>query len=146
MSWQTRLGSWWIRRRIKQKPAGEAALVEFTRRRFKPPGWVVGLHSLAARIEPMTGPVKGEWVLPANSDQRSIVYYLHGGGYISGSAKTNRPLTVSLARRLGRRVFALDYRLAPEHRFAAALEDAVAGYRWLVSSGIEPSRISDRKS
>jgi acetyl esterase/lipase len=127
---------------MKQKPAGEAARVEFTRRLFKPPGWVVGLHSLGARIERMSEPVKGEWILPPNSNEKSIVYYLHGGGYISGSAKANRPITVPLARRLKRRVFALDYRLAPEHRFPAALEDAVAGYRWLISSGFEPTRIS----
>ncbi len=127
---------------MKQKPAGEAALVEFTRRLFKPPGWVVGLHSLCARIERVAGPVTGEWILPPHSGERSIVYYLHGGGYISGSANANRPITVPLARRLKRRVFALDYRLAPEHRFPAALEDAIAGYCWLASSGIEPLRIS----
>ena len=131
-----------MRVRMKQKPSGEAALVEFTRRLFRPPGWVVGLHSLGARIERVTGPVKGEWILPSHSDEHSIVYYLHGGGYISGAAKTNRPITIPLARRLKRRVFALDYRLAPEHRFPAALEDAVAGYRWLVSSGIDSNRIS----
>lgn len=127
---------------MKQKPAGEAALVEFTRRLFKPPGWWVALHSLGAKIERATGPVKGEWILPPQSDGRAIVYYLHGGGYISGSAKTNRPITIPLARLLKRRVFALDYRLAPEHRCPAALEDAVAGYRWLVASGIEPAQIS----
>lgn len=127
---------------MKQKPAGEAALVEFTRRLFKPPGWWVALHSLGARVERVTGPVKGEWIQPSGAHERSIVYYLHGGGYISGSAKTNRPITIPLARRLKRRLFALDYRLAPEHRFPAALEDALAGYRWLVTSGIEPARIS----
>ena len=142
MSWQSRVGCWWVRRRVKRKPAGEAALVEFTRRRFKPPLWWVGLHSLGVRIDRATGPVKGEWILPPHSEEKSIVYYLHGGGYISGSAKTNRPITVPLARRLKRRVFALDYRLAPEHRFPAAPEDAIAGYRWLLSSGMEPRNIS----
>jgi acetyl esterase/lipase len=142
MSFQSRLGCWWIRLTMKRKPAGEAALVDFTRRRFRPPNWIVALHSLGVKIRRVDAPVKGEWILPATADDRSVVYYLHGGGYISGSAKTNRPITVPLARRSNRRVFALDYRLAPEHRFPAAVEDAVAGYRWLVASGIDPRFIS----
>lgn len=124
---------------MKRKPADEAGLVEFTRRVFTPPSWLIGLHSRGVKIERADQSVKGEWLLPPDvSEDKSVIYYLHGGGYVSGSAKTNRPITVPLARRLNRRVFALDYRLAPEHRFPAALEDAVAGYRWLVSLGINP--------
>jgi monoterpene epsilon-lactone hydrolase len=143
MSFQSRLGCWWVRIRTKRKPAGERALVEFTRRVFRPPAWLVGLHSLGVKIEPADQSVKGEWILPPDaSENKSLIYYLHGGGYISGSAKTNRPITVPLARRLKKRIFALDYRLAPEHRFPAALDDALAGYRWLISLGIDPHLIS----
>jgi monoterpene epsilon-lactone hydrolase len=128
---------------MKRKPPGEAALVDFTRRRFSPPAWIIWLHSLGIKIERTDGPVKGEWIIPPGASKNDpIVYYLHGGGYISGSAKTNRPITVPLARRLKRRVFALDYRLAPEHRFPAAVDDAVAAYRWLVSTGIDAQFIS----
>lgn len=128
---------------MKRKPAGERELIEFTRRLFKPPAWLVGLHSLGVKIERVDQSVKGEWILPPDvSEKKSVIYYLHGGGYISGSAKTNRPITAPLTRRLKRRVFALDYRLAPEHRFPAAVEDALAGYRWLVSLGIDPQRMS----
>src|SRR4051812_20423033 len=142
MSFQSRLGCWYIRLTMKRKPAGEAALVDFTRRRFEPPGWIVALHSLGMNIRSASGPVKGEWVLPeAASANKSVVYYLHGGGYIAGSARTNRPVTVPLARLLKRRVFSLDYRLAPEHHFPAGLDDAVAGYRWLISTGINPGNI-----
>ena len=124
---------------MKRKPADEAGLVEFTRRVFTPPSWLIGLHSRGVKIEQADQSVKGEWLLPPDaSEDKSVIYFLHGGGYVSGSAKTNRPITVPLARRLKRRVFALDYRLAPEHRFPAALEDALAGYRWLVSLGIDP--------
>jgi monoterpene epsilon-lactone hydrolase len=143
MSFQNRLGCWWIRLTMKRKPSGEAALVDFTRRVFRPPNWLIKLHSRGVRIEPITGPVKGEWIIPPGaSKNRSVLYYLHGGGYISGSGKTNRPVTVPVALRLNRRVFALDYRLAPEHRFPAPVEDAVAGYHWLVSSGIDSRFIS----
>jgi acetyl esterase/lipase len=143
MSFQGRLGCWWVRFWTKEKPAGEEALVDFTRRRFRPPAWLVRLHSLGVKIEETTGPVKGEWILPDGASEKGgIVYYIHGGGYISGSAKTNRPITVPLARRVQRRVFSLDYRLAPEDRFPAAIEDVLAGYRWLVSSGLEPGSIA----
>lgn len=128
---------------MKKKPTGEDALVEFTRRLFQPPDWIVKLHSRGLEIQPTSHPVKGEWVIPPGASENGpVLYYLHGGGYISGSAKTNRPIVVPLARRLKRRVFALDYRLAPEHRFQAAVEDAVVGYRWLLSTGIEARQLS----
>jgi monoterpene epsilon-lactone hydrolase len=143
MSFQSRLGCWFVRARMKKKPRGERALVDFTRRVFEPPAWHVKLHSRAVNIEPTTGSVKGEWISPPGiTGKNSVLYYLHGGGYISGSAKTNRPITVPLARRLQRRVFSLDYRLAPEHRFPAAVEDAVDGYRWLLSAGVDPRQLS----
>jgi acetyl esterase/lipase len=143
MSFQSRLGCWYIRLTMKRKPSGEAALVDFTRRRFEPPDWIVALHSLGMNIRRVEEPVKGEWIVPEGaSENESVVYYLHGGGYISGSAKTNRPVTIPLARRLKRRVYSLDYRLAPEHHFPAGLDDAVSGYRWLLSTGINPGNIS----
>lgn len=143
MSFQSRLGCKWVRFYVKRKPPGEAALVEFTRRRFSTPGWLVWLHSLGAKIEQVETPVKGEWITPRDGSRSDIVvYYLHGGGYISGSAKSCRPITVTLARRLKTRIFGLDYRLAPENRFPAGLDDVVAGYRWLLSNGIDPSSIA----
>lgn len=143
MSFQSQFACWWMRVRMKRKPAGEPALVEFTRRLFRPPDWVVGLHSFGERIERVDQSVKGEWILPRDvSDEQRILFYLHGGGYVAGSARTNRPITIPLARRLKRRVFALDYRLAPEDHFPAAVEDALAGYRWLASLGIDPNRMS----
>jgi len=143
MSLQSRIGSWWVRLYVKRKPPGEAALVDFTRRRFSTPGWLVWMHSLGVKIEHVETPVKGEWVSPRDGPKNGrVVYYLHGGGYISGSAKSCRPITATLARQLRARVFGLDYRLAPEHRFPAGLDDAVAGYRWLLSNGIDPRSIA----
>jgi acetyl esterase/lipase len=143
MSLPSRLGCRWVRLYVKRKPPGEAALVEFSRRRFRTPDWLVWLHSLGAKIERIDSPVKGEWISPGRGGKsEGVVYYLHGGGYISGSAKSCRPITVTLARHSGMRVFGLDYRLAPEHRFPAGLDDAIAGYRWLLSSGIDSQSIA----
>jgi monoterpene epsilon-lactone hydrolase len=143
MSFQSRLGRRWVRFYVKRKPPGEAALVEFTRRRFRTPGWLVWLHSLGMKIERVESPVKGEWVSPPDGPtSERVVYYLHGGGYISGSAKSCRPITATLARLLGARVFGLDYPLAPEHHFSAGLDDATAGYRWLLSCGIDSRSVA----
>jgi len=86
------------------------------------------------------GSVKGEW-LQLTGDPQQIIYYLHGGGYVACSPETHRAFTSALSRAANARVFALDYRLAPEHRFPAAVEDAVAGYRWLLDQGADPREI-----
>lgn len=64
---------------------------------------------------------------------RVLVLYLHGGGYFYGSPRTHRQALIGLAKAFDAPVWALDYRLAPEHPFPAAVDDAVAGYRWLAS-------------
>ena len=63
-----------------------------------------------------------------------IVMYLHGGGYFFGSPKTHRQVVIGLARSLAAPVHALTYRLAPEHPFPAATEDALAAYAWLIAT------------
>ena len=70
-----------------------------------------------------------------HADQRDdlLILYLHGGGYIFGSPQTHRQLTIAMAANGRAPVFALDYRLAPEHPLPAALDDAVAAYYWLAS-------------
>jgi len=85
------------------------------------------------------GGVAGEWVAARGSAPTPLtVLYLHGGGYLSGSPATHRAITGHLAARCGARVFAADYRLAPEHPFPAALDDAVAAYRGLLAAGVAP--------
>ena len=82
-----------------------------------------------------------EWWRPEAPSNR-VIYYLHGGGYILGSLTGYRHLAAELARASGASVLLLDYRLAPEHVFPAALDDAVAGYRELLGQGIAPERVA----
>jgi acetyl esterase/lipase len=70
------------------------------------------------------------------------VVYLHGGGYATGSAETFRSLSTHLARATRSRVLAVDYRLAPEHPYPAALEDAIASYRFVRSAGFAPDQVA----
>lgn len=85
--------------------------------------------------------LRGEWLRPDKPRRGRALLYLHGGGYICGAPRTHRAITARLARRLGVAVFALDYRLAPEHPYPAALEDALRAWRWLLAEGYRPDRI-----
>lgn len=84
------------------------------------------------------GQLHGEWLESGASS--GTVLYLHGGGFTSGSPEMVRFITSGLARR-GLRVFALDYRLAPEHRYPAALDDAVSAYMALIEDGTPAQQI-----
>lgn len=71
-----------------------------------------------------------------------VILYCHGGGYQMGSLLSHGPLMADLAAASGARVLGFDYRLAPENRYPAALDDAVAVYRWLLDQGVDPSRLA----
>ena len=91
------------------------------------------------RSEPGTcGGIPGEWVHARRGTQPALtILYLHGGGYCLGSPATHRALTGHLAEDCDARIFAADYRLAPEHPFPAAVDDAVAAYRGLLADGVQ---------
>ncbi len=78
------------------------------------------------------GDVPVEWVVSKNSDHKRVIYYIHGGGFVTGSPAARRSFTSYLADKMGYDVAAIDYKLAPEHPFPQGLEDCVAGYRALL--------------
>jgi monoterpene epsilon-lactone hydrolase len=86
--------------------------------------------------------VRAEWTSTPDADPSSAILYLHGGGYVIGSLDSHRHLAAEVGRAAGVRTLAVDYRLAPEHPFPAPVEDTVAAYRYLLSSGIKPTRIA----
>jgi acetyl esterase/lipase len=95
------------------------------------------------KSEPVTaGGVKAEWISAPGADSGRAVLYLHGGGYVLGSIKTHRDLMGRISRAAKARVLGVDYRLAPEHPFPAAVDDAVAAYRWMLQQDLNPSRIA----
>ena len=87
------------------------------------------------------GGVTAEWIYGPDANEDRVLVYLHGGGYIIGSMRTHRVPLSLLSKASGARVLGLDYRLAPEHPFPAALEDSLAAYRWLLSNGIKHTNI-----
>lgn len=80
-------------------------------------------------------------VRPAREYDGRTVLYLHGGGYVTGSIDASLMLCVPMARTLGMKILLPEYRLAPEHPFPAALEDALKAYRWLLSQGYSAADI-----
>lgn len=93
----------------------------------------VGCRHLHAPLRP------AEWLSPPGAGD-GVVMYLHGGGYVIGSPRSHRHLVAAIALAAGTRALVPEYRLAPKHPFPAALEDAIAAYRWLVDDAGVPSR------
>ena len=124
-----------LRLGVKPRLAPRAPIAEQRRHldRFAP------LNRLPSgvRVEAATiGGVPGEWLHPPHPPVKSgCVLYLHGGAFCVGSPRTHRALTARLARDAGLPVFAADYRLAPEHPYPAALDDALAAFRALAAEG-----------
>jgi len=87
------------------------------------------------------GSVPAEWITPDNPADGDALLYLHGGGYVFGGLDSHRDIACRLAQAAGVRVLLLDYRLAPENRFPAAVEDATAAYRWLLAGGQAADRL-----
>jgi phosphinothricin tripeptide acetyl hydrolase len=88
------------------------------------------------------GGVPAEWSSADVADSGRVVIYFHGGAYVMGSIASHRILVAHIARRTGARVLNVDYRLGPEHPFPAAVDDAVAAYRFVLESGVPASKIA----
>ena len=87
------------------------------------------------------GPFQGAWIMPKDERRQGVVLYLHGGGYTCGNLDYAKGFAATLADECGVRVFCAAYRLAPEERFPAALDDAVISYQYLLSKGYPAKQI-----
>lgn len=144
MSIQSFFANLYLRRQFKGKPQPTLdvpharASVQAMARRYPPPPREIRhtrVPSDAAR-----GLCAAEWLAVAQP-QRTVLY-LHGGGYFFCNLDTHRPVCSYLARVAQARVLSVDYRLAPEHPFPAAVDDALAWYRALLDEGVDPRRLT----
>jgi epsilon-lactone hydrolase len=85
--------------------------------------------------------VRSEWTSSPDADPSRVVLYFHGGGYVIGSLDSHRHMVAEIGRAARARTLAIDYRLAPEHPFPAAVDDAIDAYRFLLSRGVQPGGI-----
>jgi epsilon-lactone hydrolase len=109
-----------------------------------------GWENFAAPFEPapditfepvLDSAVRAEWGSAPGADGNRVMLFLHGGGYNIGSIQSYRGFVGKLSRAMQARVLSVDYRLAPEHPFPAAVDDCYAAYRWLLARDIAPNRI-----
>lgn len=133
---QAHLAVWIIKWRIKRRLKGER---DFRRAReiLRPDAYTVP-KSVRVTTAPLGG-IPGEWVEGPQPGEIALLY-LHGGGYFGCSAASHRPITCAFALE-NLRVYAPEYRLAPENPFPAALEDAKAAYHGLLALGLPAERI-----
>ncbi len=93
-------------------------------------------------VSPATiGNLLAEWILPAQAAKDRVIFFLHGGGYVSGSCSDHRRLLAKFVQGSNVGALLFEYRLAPENPYPAAIEDSVAAYRWLLAQGVASSDI-----
>lgn len=127
-------------RRMREPVEMRRAFETNAARYFRPPE---GANFVGARIRrPGGSAIEALWCSRGRPDRRRVILYLHGGAYLAGSAATHRHLGAALAGAAGVRLLLPEYRLAPEHRFPAALDDAAEAYAHLLDTGYEARRIA----
>jgi len=104
-------------------------------------GLLARREHFAASAPFAVGEASARWVQPAGGASGAVVLYLHGGGFIAESPAIHDPFLAALCREAGGRGLTVDYRLAPEHPFPAALEDCFAAWEFLLAMGVDPGRI-----
>jgi monoterpene epsilon-lactone hydrolase len=142
VSAQARMLRAFLRHVVKQRINGEPDLI-----RLRASGDAIAVFApdtprgvLRRRIA--IGGLSAEEHLPRRGTGGAVILYLHGGGFVMGSARTHRGISGRLARGVGARVVTLNYRLAPEHPYPCALDDSLSAYRALLSEGTPPGRIA----
>lgn len=98
-------------------------------------------HEAVAITETSLGGVRGLHFKPEAAKPGRALLYFHGGGYVIGSPGTHKGLTSHIAEAMGAEAWSMDYRMAPEAPFPAAIEDGVAAYRALLESGVSPDSV-----
>ena len=111
--------------------------------------WLIQRSLAHARLEPAVmrqsvsaNGVSCHWLIPQNSPTDRVLLYLHGGGFVFGLSPQHLQMGAWLAQRMRTRVLMVDYRLAPEYPFPAALDDCAAAYHWLLQQGIPAQNIA----
>jgi len=142
LSWQVRLLELYFRiQHTFSNPAGqtdvrkERAYLEGLGSMFKLPKGIQVVKELA-------NGVAAEWLIPPAVSPGRVVLYLHGGAYVAGSINSHRSIAANIAIAAKARAFIIDYRMAPEHPHPAAVEDAVAVYKWLLSNKVDSKHLA----
>jgi monoterpene epsilon-lactone hydrolase len=99
------------------------------------------MKSKVDRQDARVGGIDGEWFVPKGKTPQRVVLYIHGGGFVTGSSRTHAEMLMRLAIAADARIYAPNYRLAPEHRYPAQIDDCRAVYQALLADGIRPESL-----
>jgi acetyl esterase/lipase len=127
---------------LRSRPAPENPEVGEARAHFKKMADFLGGAPDAKCEKVDAGGVPAEWVAAPGHDPERAILYLHGGGYAIGSIDTHRRLAYDISAASGARILVIDYRLAPEFPFPAAIDDAAKAWRWLRQQGFAANRLA----
>ncbi len=126
---------------LKAQPTPEDVSVEALRQGYEAMG-AMDPTPADVKVKPVdANGVSAEWITSPGTSDFATILWLHGGGYTIGSLNTHRTMVSRISRASKARALLIDYRLAPEHPFPAAFEDATTAYRWLISDGVDPKRL-----
>jgi len=134
----SRLFYYLVKRQLRKMAASRGSLEQLRAARDKASARMFKVPADVTVSPAQLGRLPGEWLRPQGASAAGVVLYLHGGAYITGSCHTHRGLAGHLARAAASDCFLLDYRLAPEHPFPAAVDDALAAY--LALQAAQPAR------
>jgi acetyl esterase/lipase len=142
VSWQSRFIDKALRALINKRPAPGDSVEKMRAQYARVAKWLSRLD-IEVEIKPVkAGRTRAEWIIPEEVQDHRVILYLHGGGYVAGSPETHRNIVARLCEASAARGLLVDYRLAPEHKFPAAVEDALDAYQWLLGQGIDPKGIA----
>lgn len=127
---------------LRSRPSPATPDVKDSRERFEKMGAFLGGAPDAKCEKVDAGGVPSEWVAAPGVNDGRAVLYLHGGGYAIGSINTHRRLAYDISASSGARVLLIDYRLAPEHPFPAAVDDATKAWQWLKQQGFADGKLA----
>lgn len=139
---RARIFNRFLRRMVRESGLTGVQGLETARKKEAEGGGFLGLFLRNNRagekvsLEGQGGPISGEWVGSQIAPQ--VLLYLHGGGYFFGSVETHRSMVAKICKLAGVRALVIDYRLAPENPYPAAIEDAETAYDFLIEQGVKP--------
>lgn len=127
---------------LRSRPGPETPDIGYSRAAYEKLATLLGGAPDAKCEKVDADGVPAEWVAAPGIDPQRAVLYLHGGGYAIGSINTHRRLAYDISAASSARVLLIDYRLAPEHPFPAAVDDAAKAWRWLLQQGFTSDRLA----
>ena len=142
LSWQVRVLEIYFRLQHAFTPKAGKVDVQEERVALDKLGAMFKLPKGIKPVKESAGGVPAEWLTPPTVSNSRVVLYLHGGSYISGSCNSHRSVAANIAISSKARALTIDYRLAPEHPHPAAVEDAVAAYKWLINGQVDPKHLA----